>query len=62
MTMKFKLTALAVLAAALFATPMLASADAATAGLGSSLSDSGMGQHSARHKHHRHHRHRRHLH
>jgi len=55
--MKFKLTALAIMAVTLFGAPMLASADAATAGLGSSLSDSSMGQHGAHHRHHRHHRH-----
>jgi hypothetical protein len=58
MITKFALTVVAVLAISLLGVPTLAFADAATAGLGSSLSDSSMGQHGAHHRHHRHHRHR----
>ena len=54
---KFALTALAVLAITLMGAPMIASAHADTAGLGSSLSDSSMGQHGAHHKHHHKHHH-----
>jgi hypothetical protein len=51
MMTKFKLTAaLATLAVTLFAAPMIASADTATAGFGAT--------HSAHHHHHHHHRHR----
>lgn len=57
MTTKFALTALAVLAITLLGAPMIASANAATAGLGASLSDSSMGQHGAHTRHHYHHRH-----
>jgi hypothetical protein len=56
MTTKFALTALAALAFTLMGAPMIASAHTATAGLGSSLSDSSVGQHGAHHRHH-HHRH-----
>ena len=53
MTTKFALTALAVLAITLMSAPMIASAHATTAGLGSALSDSSTGQHGVHHKHHR---------
>jgi hypothetical protein len=59
--MKFKLAALAILAATLSAAPMIASADATTTGSGSTLASPMLtAYHGVHHRHHRHHRHRRH--
>jgi hypothetical protein len=62
MTKKLNLAALALLAATLVGTPIMASADTTTTDSGSAWDASISVQHGANHGHHRHHRHRRHGH
>jgi len=62
MTKKLNLAALALLAATLVGTPIMASADATTTDSGSAWDALISVQQGANHGHHRHHRHRRHGH